>query len=112
MTSKKQWDVFEWMTCNGQALGSIRLHVASNLLHLINDKDFASVAWAVLATIFGTSSVPIIFGDFRKVISFKLSGNKDLQLEIHELADLFQRLTVTKVNIPKFVKAMMFFPSI
>jgi hypothetical protein len=67
---KKEW--MEWSNCDDQAIGIIQLQLIDNLYEKVG-----STWWKTsknLEDTFGTPGLAIIHADFKKAISFRLTG--------------------------------------
>ena len=67
----------------------------------------STTTWTNLANAFGTTGVSKIFGDFRALIQFRMSGSQHPSAEIERFNMHLQRLKSNQVDIPDSVAGLM-----
>jgi Domain of unknown function (DUF4219) len=98
---KKQMD---WSNHDDQAIGIIQLQLIDNVY-----EKLGSTLWKTcknLEDAFGTPSLAIIHTDFKKAISFRLTGGNPA-LEIASLYTLFAHLKANKAELSEFYQVML-----
>src|ERR1700742_2254456 len=94
-----------WHNRDDIALGAISLRLSEAIKTHV--KDTSHLTWEALKKAYGTPGAALLFSDFKKVISHKISGNKHPTLEIAEMSAIFERLDANQCAIPEFIKAMI-----
>ena len=69
--------------------------------------DDSKSVWKNLKEKFGVASLPVIYSDFKRAMSFQLSGNNPCP-EISMFMEHFDGLESNNVTISEFVKSMLF----
>ncbi|KAF9262948.1 hypothetical protein L218DRAFT_987954 [Marasmius fiardii PR-910] len=95
----------EWKKYEEHALGCLTLSVSLTVSEYIKDKS-AKDAWAALKEKYGTASVVTVFGYFKELITFKLSGDNPLP-EFTRFDYMVKRLELNDLPLPAFIKAML-----
>ncbi|KAF9256365.1 hypothetical protein L218DRAFT_1026462 [Marasmius fiardii PR-910] len=95
----------EWKKYEERALGCLTLSVSLTVGEYIKDKS-AKDAWAALKEKYGTASAVTVFGYFKKLITFKLSGDNPLP-EFACFDYMVERLELNDLPLPAFIKAML-----
>ncbi|KAF5383099.1 hypothetical protein D9615_004970 [Tricholomella constricta] len=96
----------EWDNRDDQALGIIRLRVSPEIKNQISGNS-SEEFWQALENAYSKPGASLLFGDFQKAISFRLSGSSNPEPEIGKLNLLLERLRANEVDLPEFVKAMI-----
>ena len=63
--------------------------------------------WANLLAAFGTVGISCIYGDFKSLVSFKISGGQNPTAKMEQFGMHLQRLTATNVAIPDNIVGML-----
>jgi gag-polypeptide of LTR copia-type/Domain of unknown function (DUF4219) len=94
----------EWSNHDDQAIGLIQLQLIDNLYDKVCATSFRT--WKNLENTFGTPGPVIIHANFKKAISFKLTGGNPAP-EIATLYTLFACLKANKAELSKFYQVML-----
>ena len=94
-----------WDDRNDVALGNITLRISQNICNQVGATS--AITWTNLATAFGTIGVSRIYGDFKSLVSFKISESQNPSAEIERFNMHQQRLATHNVNIPDNIIGMM-----
>ncbi|KAF8628805.1 hypothetical protein AX17_005915 [Amanita inopinata Kibby_2008] len=89
------------------ALGSIVLKLNPAIKSLVKDIASPRVLWKFLKDCYETPGPAQIFGDFRQVLGFKLSGNQNPEVEITKLIINLAKLDAQSVTIPDLLQVMI-----
>src|ERR1700735_3032235 len=65
-------EALKWQISDQQALGNITLRLSHNVRREVGTTS--AITWTNLATAFGTIGVSRLYGDFRTLVNFKISG--------------------------------------
>ena len=96
----------EWDKVDGMAMGAIGMRLTPNIANAIKDETCAGSVWDTLKKVYGQPGLPVIYSDFKKALQFRLSGS-DPRPETAEIRLLLDWLHENKVEVPKFIKAMI-----
>jgi gag-polypeptide of LTR copia-type len=93
----------DWSNHDNQAIGIIQLWLIDNLYDKVASTSYR---WKNLEESFGTPGPAIIHADFKKAISFKLTGGNPA-LEIASLFTLFAHLKANKAKLSEVYQVML-----
>src|SRR5262249_9421121 len=65
----------DWDNRDDQALGLMQLKMQRSLHHHIGETTTSSLLWTTLKDTYGISGPAKVFADFKKTITFRISGN-------------------------------------
>ena len=88
----------KWDVSDDIAQGNIILRLAHNCRNEVGATSAAT--WTNLETAFGSVGISQIFGDFRSLVSFKISGSQHPGAEITHFNTAVERLKANSVNMP------------
>jgi hypothetical protein len=94
----------DWSNRDDQAIGIIQLWLINNLYEKVGPTLWK--AWKNLDDAFGTPGLVIIYADFKKAISSRLTGGNPA-LEIASLNTLFACLKANKAKLSEFYQVML-----
>jgi gag-polypeptide of LTR copia-type len=94
----------DWSNHDDQAIGIIQLQLIYNLYEKVGSNSWKT--WKNLEDAFGTPGPVIIHADFKKAISFRLTGGNPA-LEIASLSTLFAHLKANKAELSEFYQVML-----
>jgi hypothetical protein len=94
----------DWSNRDNQAIGLIQLQLIDNLYDKVGATSFRT--WKNLEESFGTLGLAIIHTDFKKAISFKLTGGNPAP-EIASLFTLFAHLKANKAELSELYQVML-----
>jgi hypothetical protein len=94
----------EWSNHDNPAIGLIQLQLIDNLYDKVGTTSYRT--WRNLKEAFGTPGLVIIHANFKKAISFKLTGSNSA-LEIATLYTLFAHLKPNKAELSEFYQVML-----
>ena len=95
-----EWDVYDDM-----AHGNIILRLSHNVRNEVGVTS--AKTWTNLATAFGSVGFSHIYGDFRTLLKFKISGGQHPAAEITRFFTLLECLKANGVALPDNVQGMM-----
>jgi len=107
--SKAQGD---WDNRDDQALGLMQLKMQRSLHHHIGDSTTSSDLWDLLKGTYGVSGPAKVFADFKRTITFRVSGNGHPAPEIIKLQNLIDQLRLDGVELDAFLQAMILLSAI
>jgi len=99
-----------WTIKDKQAWGAIYLCLTPSIKSQAQADDSESV-WKNLKEKFGVASLPVIYSDFKRAMSFQLSGNNP-HPEISMFMEHFDQLKSNNLAISEFVKSILFINSL
>jgi Domain of unknown function (DUF4219) len=99
---KKEW--LDWSNQDDQAIGIIQLWLIDNLYDKVGQISYRT--WKNLEESFGTPGPVIIHADFKKAISFRLTGGNPAP-EIASLYTLFAHPKTNKAELSEFYQVML-----
>ncbi|MCI5143707.1 MAG: hypothetical protein D3909_18675 [Candidatus Electrothrix sp. ATG1] len=74
---------------------------------MVAEHDFATTVWVVLEHTYGKPSASNIYGYFREILKFRISGSTSPEPELSLLGSLFGQMDTNHVALLEFVKAMI-----
>ena len=83
-----------------------------SLHHHISDSTTSSDLWDLLKDTYGVSGPAKVFTDFKKTITFRISGNGHPALEIIKLQNIIDQLWLDGVELDAFLQAMILLSAI
>src|SRR4051795_9625705 len=86
--------------------------MAKSLHHHITDTITSSELWNLLKGTYGTSGPARAFADFKKTISFRISGNGHPSPEVNKLQNLIDQLRLDGVPLDPFIQSMILLSAI
>ena len=100
-----KWDILDDM-----AQGALTLHISPNCCNHIG----ATLAetWTALETAYGQVGISRIYGDFKALVSFKLSGTQHPAAEMERFNTSLQRLVANGINLPDNIVGLMYLSSL
>src|SRR4051794_9996338 len=102
----------EWDNRDDQALGLMQLKMAKSLHYHITDTMISFDLWENLKSSYGVSGPARLFADFKRAITFRISGNGHPAPEIIKLQNLIDQLRLEKVELSDFLQAMILLSAI
>ena len=108
----RQKEKDDWDNRDDQALGLMQLKMAKSLHHHITDTITSSELWDLLKGTYGTSGPARVFADFKKTISFRISGNGHPAPEVNKLQNLIDQLRLDGVLLDPFIQSMILLSAI
>ena len=101
-----------WDNKDDMALGLMQLKMVNSLHSHITETIASETLWEELKNAYGISGPAKVFADFRKVISFKISGNGHPTPELLKLQNTIDQLRLDKVILDDFMQAMILLSAI
>ena len=100
-----KWDILDNMM-----QGALTLHISPNCHNHIG----ATLAetWTALETAYGQVGISRIYGDFKALVSFKLSGTQHLADEMEHFNTSLQQLVANGINLPDNIVGLMYLSSL
>src|ERR1700678_3512312 len=94
-----------WDISDDTAIGNITLRLSQTIRNQVGATSAAT--WANLQNTFGSVGVSRIYGDFKALVSFKISGTQNPSAEMERFSMHQQRLVAHNVVIPDNIVGMM-----
>ena len=99
-----------WTMKDKQARGAIYIRLTPSIKSQVQ-AEYSETVWTNLKEKFGVAGLPVIYSDFKRAMSFQLSGNNP-RPEISIFMEHFDRLESNNVTVSEFVKSMLFINSL
>ena len=99
-----------WTLKDKQARGAIYLRLTPSIKSQVQ-AELSYTVWTNLKDKFGVAGLPVIYSDFKKAMSFQLSGNNP-RPEISIFMEHFDRLESNTIKVSEFVKSTLFINSL
>jgi L-rhamnose mutarotase len=99
----------EWQDRLDILIGSIKFRSSMNVAAFIDripDKTPKKV-WDDIKAEFKKTNISSIYSDFAKALDFKMTGNRDPNVDINELLTFFDRMKVNGCDISETLRAMI-----
>src|SRR6267378_4295070 len=105
-----------WNKANDMALGSILLRLAPSLQQQASNSTQAEQVWDTLENQYGTPTIPMVYKDFKEVITIRFNPNQHPAAQLNKMATAFQQLSnvtigsghrLTWISIPPQLQAMI-----
>lgn len=94
----EQGDLLKWQISNQQALGNITLCLFHNVCNEVGTTS--AQTWTNLETEFGSVGVSWIYGDFKALVGFKISGFQHPAAELQRFFTHLECLHANNMQIP------------
>jgi len=101
-----------WDNRDDQALGLMQLKMQRTLHHHIDETTTSSNLWDTLKDTYGVSGLAKIFADFKKTMTFRITGNGHPAPEIIKLQNLIDQLRLDGIDLEAFLQAMILLSAI
>ena len=82
------------------------------LHHHIGETTTSNDLWKILKDAYGVSGPAKVFADFKKTITFRITGNGHLSPEIIKLQNLIDQLRLDGVELNDFLQSMILLSAI
>ena len=92
------------------AQGALTLHISPNCRNHIGATS--AETWTALETAYGQVGISRIYGDFKALVSFKLSGTQHPAAEMEHFNTSLQRLVANGINLPDNIVRLMYLSSL
>ncbi|KAF5318350.1 hypothetical protein D9611_014250 [Ephemerocybe angulata] len=96
----------KWDMQDKQARGAIILRLTPSVRSVVIPKKTSKEVWDLLKETYGTPGITVIYADFKKLVSFRFSGN-DPRPELAKFQEFLDKLTANKVSFDPFIQTMM-----
>ena len=100
----------KWLISNNQALGHITLCISVNIRNHL--AATSNLTWLALETAFSLVGISRIYGDFKSLVNFRLSGSQNPHAELQWFFTHVNRLTMHSVTIPNEILGLMLLNSL
>ena len=100
-----KWDILDDM-----AQGALTLCISPNCRNHIGATS--AETWTALATAYGQVGISRIYGDFKALVSFKLSGTQHPAAEMECFNTSLQRLVANSIDLPNNIVGLMYLSSL
>jgi hypothetical protein len=102
----------DWDNRDDQALGLMQLKMQRSLHHHIGDATTSSGLWDNLKNIYGVSGPAKVFSNFKRTMTFRITGNGHPAPEIIKLQNLIDQLRLDNVILDDFLQSMILLSAI
>ena len=89
-----------------KAKGTLILRIAKSLHHEV-DALSSENTWKMLSSKYNVQGPSLLYATFKQAYGFHLSGQNKPEPELNKLSALFNLLSVNRLDIPEFLKAMI-----
>jgi len=90
----------------------MQLKMQRTLHHHIGETTTSTILWDALKDTYGVSGPAKVFSDFKKTITFRISGNGHPAPEIIKLQNLIDQLRLNNVILDDFLQSMILLSAI
>ena len=100
----------KWDISDDMAQGALTLHISSNCCNHIG--AMLAETWTALGTAYGQVGISRIYGDFKALVSFRLSGTQHPAAEMEHFNTSLQRLVANNIDLPENIVGLMYLSSL
>ena len=105
LVNQAKWDISDDM-----AQGALTLRIFPNCRNHIGATS--AETWTTLGTAYGQVGISRIYGDFKALVSFRLSGTQHPAAEMECFNTSLQRLAANDVDLPNNIVGLMYLSSL
>ena len=100
----------KWDISDGMAQGALTLHISPNCRNHIGATS--AETWTTLATAYGQVGISRIYGDFKALVSFRLSGTQHPAAEMEHFNTSLQQLVANGIDLTNNIVGLMYLSSL
>ena len=100
----------KWDISDDMAQGALTLRISPNCCNHIGAKS--AETWTALGTAYGQVGISRIYGGFKALVSFRLSGTQHPAAEMERFNTSLQRLAAHNVDLPDNIVGLMYLSSL
>ena len=105
VVEQAKWDISDDM-----AQGAFTLRISPNCRNHVGATS--AETWTASATAYGQVGISRIYGDFKALVSFKLSGTQHPAAEMEHFNTSLQRLVANGIDLPNNIVGLMYLSSL
>ena len=92
------------------AQSALTLRISPNCRNHVGDTS--AETWTALGTAYGQVGISRIYGDFKALVSFRLSGTQHLAAEMERFNTSLQWLVANNIDLPDNIVGLMYLSSL